>query len=1456
MFKRPVLATVTALLALASGCGAGDDLAPGESDTAALSEALIGDGATCSAASLDGTSSSTCAGPWVYKERVMAYGPDPSCGAYQCQTYWTCSAWQFGATLQHGGSATTKNQTCTSSCDFPSGENCSYSCSPTLYPTAWCNGLKNTKVAELIDAIPVAYRAQFQALVKVTPTVTAETISDVTTFPGRKKEINRVTTAYTCHLSWDGVVAASGAAPPCSCAIYGYPSCSHQVGEATSWSSPGLREAQLPAHLTSSCTTCDTLPFASDADVGNKHECLQKSLGSTPPAGVDVPALHAALVDREKLVYETRGDVLPESQRDQVRALYQESEAPVCSPDSPVSEACLATLPTQVAADLRRCTALTAVTTPQALRDVELAGCLGLLETVFALPKTACVDAARAAVDDTVLTLLLRGIDRITASPAGLVGLDRSLRDINDWYRKSRPLAGNEDPHLRTELDTVLAAFWRRAYGAVLPSGTPASDAAAAAMLAGFENQGLSVDWQVLSAAFADPAPMSSTPLLLLVADALRDTGDRVEQLTPLHDLGCAYASCGAGRSDQTVELWRILASLDDATRLGTAVAAATHLSSAHPDLITAFTRMRDRHAALAQAWSDAGGVGPVAGLATGALPAAARPLARLVRRARDVSARYQSQGSLFEPSSRSLYTGLDLAKQTDTVSLLNQRRGSLVTAREHWYADRLAAVTGALALLGNDQQGASLLRQANRLRASMRQRADDLAGLRRREGEAQATYADFWLAFEALRDAGIIDLDLAVDNDVLPVLHFAAGVAAYEVGGDRSLATLAIPADDGTKWNYELQAGDVLRVGVSGNWSPSCAITRSTFTGPGNIRTGALTDPVIGPEGYVLEWTGSSYAAHGIESSHTQSHSVSDSSEGCQGFNAAFSVVPDAPWSFSATTKDCHNETTGESWADSSNTTSGASSTYSARFATGLRSPRAPFDMLPVGALLMVMTDPENPSIIYDIRVVSRQSVVVAPRHTRVYLVANDEGGCIGSASELTVEMRRNRNFGAIAEKVAKAMGESLAEIAGEAPSVLDTGTFSAADQQLLRDQARLRLTEIYGAGVEVPEPVQQLFNTFLSHELASLERRTHIRGLEREFELSFMDLEALLADVDATLARSRLMALAPGWAMRRLAADETRDARDALAKVARDYVPPLMLVRFPAGFTAMRNAIAGQVDHLLDVDLAAPQDDVMTRLLDFGSALQNALADADLESSASAPVMVAVAFPRPPQPGASDPPPHGDPQPSGGDCNPLLGCLPPPPDPSPAPPPPTTPPPYGSAYWSTVNIDRATAAWQGLVEEKVGYFDVRPEDLYHPAGGNAVLVCSEAAPVITRMALFAVMPAEPDGLNGTSLRLDTRVADLGFPSGAGYLSFTPTPALAQLGGVRVYSGDDHEAVADFASAGDATGRGRSPLTTFRIDAHAVPAAKLAKVTSFVLVMEVETRSVPSTSLPVAECQ
>ena len=146
--------------------------------------------------------------------------------------------------------------------------------------------------------------------------------------------------------------------------------------------------------------------------------------------------------------------------------------------------------------------------------------------------------------------------------------------------------------------------------------------------------------------------------------------------------------------------------------------------------------------------------------------------------------------------------------------------------------------------------------------------------------------------------------------------------------------------------------------------------------------------------------------------------------------------------------------------------------------------------------------------------------------------------------------------------------MAQSLAEVEAQAPAVLDTGTFTGTEQQLLRDHARTRLAAIYGAAVEPPEPVQQLFNTFLSHELASLERRVRVRGLEREFELSFMDLDALLADVDATAARSRFLALAPSWAMRRLAADETREAREALAKLARDYVPPLMLVRYPAAF------------------------------------------------------------------------------------------------------------------------------------------------------------------------------------------------------------------------------------------------------------------------------------------------
>jgi hypothetical protein len=1435
-----------ALAASSSGCAPGG----GSDDVAAEEEALTSpptwDAPSCSESALV-SESNVCGGPWTFTKADTAVGRNPYCAVKDpnvCKTNGTCLAWNNGFTVQTTSepSADSLSITCTENCHWVNGEgwicspeNCT---SPNSYSAAVCTQQaaslqtqrRNSINTELLANQPpltAAVRNNILTSMTMAGSYTHQQISNhvVISSNGHYKTTTRVD-RYSCTYAVHTPAKANGQGPWCPCAEQDWVVCEYPTGTSTTqYTLPTSTMPAGPWITNVSCTTCDTRPVTTPDDVNQKYLCLTGAASAPPPATISAAQWLNALNARLELLFQFRADALTDPQRQHILDIYDANTAPPTCDLLELSEACK---PVSDAAgltnQLRSCLRTSGTYTPIGVVDSKLPACLGLLDTVAGLTD-ACKPELREVAARVAEAVVARRFDAISFSGGGWAGLVEALNAIDAWYDHAKVASADDPVWLRGRTSILLGALWKRVYAAQSPAPqtVASSGTDAQTVLNKLVSEGLVADWAVLDAAFGQTTTLDSPPLLAIVADALRGSFDRLDTVSQLHDIGCRYKICTSGTdSTMTSQTWRVLAGIVDGDTLLAALTGATLLKTAHLPLWNALVSLRLHRDRLQAAYTAAGG-GDLSTIFDGGVPADGEALASVLGGARERWQRYTKNGRFLSDGLRPLYAGVQ--NKSLVVSGIGTHETALVGAISGYVNGKINTVNALLAQMRGEQEVASLISRLQVLGRHIVDVTSDMNGLQAREVEERRRYADYVKAFDALHSSGVFDDNLAAHTTPVPLVQLSGGDARFP-GGSFDVLTAAVPTS--ASWPQVLHKGESLRFTVTGEWAPTCSLQLANVPNPADGTYHNLaTDAHAGPEGYMMTWTDSNFRAAGWSNQDAIRGSVSV--EACLqvGFDLGlFGSVTGSK--VEAYVKACAGLDVSHTHDESQS--GGSELRSSASFSGGIHLDTTPFPDAPAGALLMVLTEHGNAGHVLGVEVVNRQGSYLASADVDAYLVVNDRYDttrCTFRRNDLlSVEAVKTTSFGAVAQQLKLAMAETIGLIEDQTPALLRQGQLLGSDATLLRQEAHQTLATLMSLDVtQLPAAVMEFYDTWITAELSSLERRTTLRQLQREMDRAFFEIDSLQSDVAAAGSQSRLLALIPRWTLRNLQADRLDVEVHDMVRLLNDYVPPVFELRYTKALTTLRSKPNNKVTPLLALDFAAPTEDAYAALDALALDVRDTIEFAQLDSADYGTSMVAIGFLNAEWTGWST-------------CG-ELGCP--------------------GAIWKTVDATRARAVWDKLRARQPASFTIYPDDLYDRHGRAASLLCSQSAPVVRRVALVPVGSLSyGDYHYHPSLTVS---ADQSFPTPQGVQDYVKvdedwlTMGLPVLGRGNLGSGGEADVVNTFAADSSHVGEGLSPFGTFEVDFTNWPFAGDTSQTELVLVMEVETRPVALPGVAVDAC-
>jgi hypothetical protein len=947
----------------------------------------------------------------------------------------------------------------------------------------------------------------------------------------------------------------------------------------------------------------------------------------------------------------------------------------------------------------------------------------------------------------------------------------------------------------------------------------------------------------LLAAAFpaSGTPPLTTAPLGYVVSDALQPLVDRLEQLGAFQDLGCRYAAghCIASPSTPLTQLWAEIAALGDPTALANAVSAATSVTDPWK---TAFANMSSQYAAIASAIADANRLTPpgrprpmslaadasLAGGAGAEAPALAS-LAKEISAATQRMGAYNSIGQLELGPSNAIRAGLQDAKQSDFLGQLETAVGHF---QDDWAQYGASANTLLSSLLTELKTKADLQSLADKLNTDFQQFYDEtqnLEALRASDAQEELHYADFSQAFQAIASSGAFDPSTKIQVSA-PIV---ATVSAASARWTPSILTLpeAAVQSGATTWKVSGTTGDVIDFQITGQWSPTCALSKATL--PDGSHPSLASPPMTGPEGFGISYSGSSYSTVDIQTTDSAFSSSTDTSSDCQAVTVTGGVnVPSGYFyqvSATAAQSDtvCQQETTGSSQAWSNVATNGTQGRTTASFASGLRLSDTPFPGLPAGALVLVQVPAGSSGTaekILDARVLTKPSAsVLVDQASDYYLVVNDDASCgaAASTSPLTITATVLQSVGAKVKQLGQAMASTYAAVRQEVNTLDQQAEVQPDEGALLRAGAYTTLrTTCQCEPTSYPPAILGFFDTWLDKEIVRMERQVDIASAERQQRLTLLDIQGIVDDITANGQQSRIAAQLPDWTLFNLdAAVLGADAR-SLADFAARYVYPIAALHYPATFTALANdALAqAQLQGLSNVTWDASVETLAATEIMFvkelATAYQGAVNDAQTAGQRLEYAVLGI-----PNPFAQK----------------TLGA-------------PASP-------WQAIDTARATQVWRALQSGTTFTLTIEPDDLFNAHGGNAILTCTQAVPIITAMGIYV---AEPDSSFGVRLGLTLPTAvdsDLRFPMATGVESFRFVNDAWLGQPVKTYFGVVDGALdaleKDLANA--TAQAGVSPFTTISVDATALKneaGNPLATATELDLVFQLDVEPIAAPGL------
>ncbi|AKF03566.1 hypothetical protein [Sandaracinus amylolyticus] len=1446
--RPPFAPLFTPLLFVLGACAAGEAL-PSDLEAESATFALSTEGADTPAAPECGPSSITtpsstsavCRGPWEYERWAFCSMSHSSCGARICPDgrdgepqYATCAREEFG-TVTVTETVPPARRTVAARCHFE-GE-----------LDRWICEMDQTAANSACRAyVGGTYRVRVvRQPTRANPTAEVECSGTrQVTRPRSRKDA------------------------ACGCAVdLEYPVCRVQHEDCgpdgtRRWSATGLSRAAVilsdrngawsaTGSHGSFCTSADTLPMGTVTEVRAKYDRLRTSWDTRTAA-------RATYARNLRQLYELRGEALTEEQRAFVRTLYRDhAGAPLAcgaAPPTIVPSRCTDTTSADVRGALFRCSRLAMGHVPAVVDALELASCADALERASTMPADCGASSARTSLRQSTTTIAARALSLVEHPTAGLGNFDRQLYLLDRWDTAMRASYAADGPTdaLRVEQrgirSEMLGRFWRHGMARRDVLDALTAGGALESALVTVSDRAFALDREVLVAAHTrvaslpavviggvtvapaitlNRAPMRGPVLLMITADALTGLDERLSDLAALHDFACQFARCDTRESPtRLARFFSVIAALDHEPTLGAELEALPS-AEALDGWRTAFAAMRGQHAAFATAMRDAGLALPLADVdATSDVAPEAAAIARIVLLAERRSAAFAAIGLLDPIDRRTLYAGVNDRQRETVLTSMRSAMGRLEQNTREYREDLADIVGGLVDQVGNEDALAQIDVRVARIARDIDLATQDIAGLHASASEEDVRFGELGAALTGISSA----LDEGQFVQVGDVTRLALdGTAARWTSGRVDLGAHSVAT-------IQPEQGELVVLAPSGVWSPTCALRALEVQGPGGGSQRLDVEGItIGPEGFSLV----------VSDGETQARSASEQSTSTETFSVGVqaSVCAGGSYMYGSATV-C--ATTGKSWAWGSETAEGHSgehsTSWSSQFASGLRLEGTPFPELPAGSLLVVETA-RGDGVIRDVHVVrAPYTQILVSSAADLYVIANDVdcGNREDTTHALSVDVRRFQSETALASAVITQMGETLTAVRALEPQLVAQGSILPSQMGALRSEALVDLQTRAGRSyATLPAPLAGLFEAFLDREIVRLERAVQIAALDRQIDALALELEALRQERLLVEHHGRLTQLVPTWTLRNLGGERLRDSARDLASQSRRYLYPVLDLWYPEVLDELD--IAEAAEPLLS---AGPSSSTLDLVSDVRAVLDATLsrleaATPGYKETAQRPI-IAVSFVRPDV--VADP------------FTPI-SSLP------------------------KADEQRSATLWSDVQSLSTGTITIRPEDLYTRFGGaGGLLACTEAVPVVQRMALFVVRPGgvtDTEDLNDERRFLTGRASvTQPFAETSGPVTYTLGNAIWQQFQIPVLYGSYTGALSTFVQRAITSGAaelpegavGLSPFGSMEIDFQGLQQLRSGalgdgittpgtEATEIVLVMQIDSRSTAAPLSWVPQC-
>jgi len=952
-----------------------------------------------------------------------------------------------------------------------------------------------------------------------------------------------------------------------------------------------------------------------------------------------------------------------------------------------------------------------------------------------------------------------------------------------------------------------------------------------------FQAQAFTANQDMLLAAFPDPvteagvsAPLVDAPLLPVLADALRPFANRLGEVDRYHDLVCLYrGNCAGTFNDELNQLHRLLGTLHDPAGLAAAVAGSTRVrtSPTGEDWNNVFRRLSANHGALQSAVRNA------------FYPARAAydkadlektywiegqqflmDLSSLVRDSKRKLDNYTKSGLFLAESNDYLAVGLSKQKQGDIGITIGQFKSNLDTLIGGYAAERSTLVQNLLGVNGNAKQEEAVITRLNVQAAAIEHQSEDLAGLRlNAEADAaklgdfgkafQDTLANGWFANPANANYRIQVAPPIADTPVSPAMARFTGARQATIGGYQ------VPG-----WVVSAAPGDVLNVQVTGQWSPTCAMVRTGTINGKSIAgaAGALT----GPQGFEVQYASGTYntKSHTTTADKGYYSNYAETKKACVGAKVSYkpgglaSAAIGISTEIYASAEACVSKEWGtrENHTTSDATSNGADTRSTAAFAAGLRLDNTPFPEFPVGSLLLVKMAPGKLNLakpeLLDVRVLLASNSIPVDVASDYYLVVNDLAACAPDPRALTVQVQKLQPAMVVippdttpklaprALALANAMADVAATLRTATLAKLQQGRVLPNEVQALRDGAWNQLAQRCACDPNTyPTAMTGFFTSWVSAELARMEREVEIRQVERQMEVAKLELQGINTELQMLQGEARLLKLLPQWTLQALDADRLRSATSDLMRGLSEWVFPMVRLRYPETVSLLEQDpyTRSLMDQMQGIDWASPVIDMARAASNFTGQVQAKLGTATTGSQVTGYVYpVVVAFPNPYYVSPPGVPVPTSPHKKADDTR-------------------------SRQVWD--RIAKRAAAGGGMVS-----ITLQPEDFYDAAVGAARLACTKATPILSSMAVYVVRANATE--NGTLNNYNWSIPVIAspkmtFPLAEGPVNAEFTNASWLTGQTRVLFGAYDQAVNLFHAGPSATPilAGLSPVNTFEVN-------------------------------------